>query len=180
MSIHFNISKRAVSYRKVDKNTSKISEMRPESTFTSFSLCSNLQFSLRCSCSPLCFSQYGPTLSDLTREATLVTRPPFWSPPRLNNVSVSIRFTSLPQHFKRHLISYLFTALSRDLKFKIACIFNSKLSQGRRRRRRGKKFHVHFATFWQTWPPLAGVEGLCGTKVGPLAVPGLKAIGATD
>lgn len=99
------------------------------------------------------------------------------------------RFDSRPRRsiFKRHLISYLFTALSRDLKFKIACIFNSKLNQGRRRRSRRrrskggeKKFHVNFATFWQTWPPLAGVEGLCGTKVGPLAVPGLKAIGATD
>lgn len=85
-----------------------------------------------CSCSPLCFPQHGPTVSDLTGEATLVTRSPSW---RLNNVSASIRFTSLPQHFKRHLISYLFTAHSRDLKFKIACIFNSKLSPGRRGRR---------------------------------------------
>lgn len=131
------------------------------------------------------FSQYGPTRSDLTREATPVAP----SEAHQGRIMWAPRFDSRPRRsiFKRHLISYLFTALSRDLKFKIACIFNSKLNQGRRRRSRRrrskggeKKFHVHFATFWQTWPPLAGVEGLCGTKVGPLAVPGLKAIGATD
>lgn len=76
-------------------------------------------------------------LSDPPREVSPVTRPPFSQ----NNVHVWIRPTSLLPHFKRHFISYLFTALSGDLKLEIACIFNSKLSQrrrrGRRRRRRG-------------------------------------------
>ena len=123
------------------------------------------------------FFQRGPTVSDLTWEATLVTRPPFWSLPPLNNANVSIPFTSPPRRFKRHLISYLFTALSRDLKFKIACIFNSKLSQGRSRRKRIMFTLPHFDKHDL---PSPGRRDYAEQKLARSPVPGLKAIGATD